>query len=60
MTTPASQAALIQDLVDANRILYYQGVVDAFGHVSARSGKHRKASNRKLAARLRHECSFHG
>ena len=40
MTTPASQAALIQDLVDANRILFHQGIVDAFGHVSARSGKH--------------------
>jgi HCOMODA/2-hydroxy-3-carboxy-muconic semialdehyde decarboxylase len=29
-------AALIEDLVDANRILYYLGVVDGFGHVSAR------------------------
>ncbi|HEY4264359.1 MAG TPA: class II aldolase/adducin family protein [Micropepsaceae bacterium] len=28
--------ALIQDLVDANRILYHLGVVDGFGHVSAR------------------------
>lgn len=28
--------ALIQDLVDANRILAHQGIVDAFGHVSAR------------------------
>ena len=27
---------LIQDLVDANRILAHQGIVDAFGHVSAR------------------------
>lgn len=27
---------LIQDLVDANRILFHQGIVDAFGHVSAR------------------------
>jgi ribulose-5-phosphate 4-epimerase/fuculose-1-phosphate aldolase len=29
-------ADLIQDLVDANRILFHQGVVDAFGHVSVR------------------------
>jgi HCOMODA/2-hydroxy-3-carboxy-muconic semialdehyde decarboxylase len=28
--------ALIEDLVAANRILYDQGVVDGFGHVSAR------------------------
>src|SRR5262250_174761 len=28
--------ALIDDLVAANRILYRQGVVDGFGHVSAR------------------------
>ncbi len=27
---------LIQDLVDANQILFHQGIVDAFGHVSAR------------------------
>jgi ribulose-5-phosphate 4-epimerase/fuculose-1-phosphate aldolase len=30
---------LIEDLVYANRILYDQGVVDAFGHVSAREDK---------------------
>src|SRR4029077_19974595 len=29
-------AALIDDLVTANRILYHQGVVDGFGHVSVR------------------------
>jgi len=29
-------AELIQDLVDANHILYHQGIVDAFGHVSVR------------------------
>ena len=28
--------ALIDDLVDANHILFHQGIVDAFGHVSAR------------------------
>ncbi len=28
--------ALVEDLVDANRILYHFGVVDGFGHVSAR------------------------
>ena len=32
-------AALIEDLVVANHILYDQGVVDGFGHVSARSNK---------------------
>ena len=31
------EAALVQDVVDANRILFHQGIVDAFGHVSARS-----------------------
>jgi HCOMODA/2-hydroxy-3-carboxy-muconic semialdehyde decarboxylase len=30
-------ARLIGDLVDANRILFHQRIVDAFGHVSARS-----------------------
>jgi HCOMODA/2-hydroxy-3-carboxy-muconic semialdehyde decarboxylase len=37
-TLPAD-AALIEDLVAANRILYDQGVVDGFGHVSARHDK---------------------
>ena len=32
----ANLDAVIQDLVAANRILYRQGVVDGFGHVSAR------------------------
>ena len=40
--------ALIDDLVAANRILYDQGVVDGFGHVSAR---HDKDSNRYFLAR---------
>src|SRR5277367_6864858 len=31
--------ALVEDLVYANRILADQGVVDAFGHVSARDDK---------------------
>jgi HCOMODA/2-hydroxy-3-carboxy-muconic semialdehyde decarboxylase len=34
MNTPL--AALIDDLVDANHILFHQGIFDAFGHVSAR------------------------
>ena len=34
-----ADAALIDDLVTANRILYDQGVVDGFGHVSARHDK---------------------
>ena len=37
-TLPADPA-LINDLVAANRILYDQGVVDGFGHVSARHDK---------------------
>ena len=40
--------ALIDDLVAANRILYREGVVDGFGHVSAR---HDKDPNRFLLAR---------
>jgi ribulose-5-phosphate 4-epimerase/fuculose-1-phosphate aldolase len=36
---PAADAALIRDLVLANRILYAQGVVDGFGHVSVRHDK---------------------
>jgi ribulose-5-phosphate 4-epimerase/fuculose-1-phosphate aldolase len=46
--TPAADAALIDDLVAANRILFDQGVVDGFGHVSAR---HDKNSERFLLAR---------
>jgi HCOMODA/2-hydroxy-3-carboxy-muconic semialdehyde decarboxylase len=33
----ADRAALIEDLVAANHILFAQGIVDAFGHVSVRS-----------------------
>jgi len=33
---PSASAELVQDLVDANHILHHQGIVDAFGHVSAR------------------------
>ncbi len=40
--------ALIDDLVAANRILYNEGVVDGFGHVSVR---HDKAPDRFLLAR---------
>lgn len=36
----AADPALIADLVTANHILYDQGVLDAFGHVSARHDKH--------------------
>lgn len=45
---PAADAALLDDLVVANRILYDQGVVDAFGHVSVR---HDKRADRFLLAR---------
>ena len=37
--SPTADPALIEDLVAANRILYDQGVVDGFGHVSARHDK---------------------
>jgi ribulose-5-phosphate 4-epimerase/fuculose-1-phosphate aldolase len=51
-TPPASagpaNAALLDDLVAANRILYDQGVVDGFGHVSVR---HDKDPNRYLLSR---------
>ncbi|MFI4986157.1 MAG: class II aldolase/adducin family protein [Alphaproteobacteria bacterium] len=47
--TPLPAAAgLIEDLVTANHILYDQGVVDGFGHVSVR---HDKDANRFLLAR---------
>jgi HCOMODA/2-hydroxy-3-carboxy-muconic semialdehyde decarboxylase len=36
---PAAAPALVQDLVTANHILFHQGVVDAFGHVSVRNDK---------------------
>jgi HCOMODA/2-hydroxy-3-carboxy-muconic semialdehyde decarboxylase len=39
--------SVVQELVDANRILYNEGVLDAFGHVSAR---HDKRSDRFLLA----------
>jgi ribulose-5-phosphate 4-epimerase/fuculose-1-phosphate aldolase len=39
ITMPAADPALIEDLVAANRILYNEGVVDGFGHVSVRHGK---------------------
>jgi len=35
-TRPTGLALLIEDLVDANHILFDQNVVDGFGHVSAR------------------------
>jgi ribulose-5-phosphate 4-epimerase/fuculose-1-phosphate aldolase len=41
-------ASLIDELVTANHILFDQGVVDGFGHVSVR---HPEASNRFLLAR---------
>jgi ribulose-5-phosphate 4-epimerase/fuculose-1-phosphate aldolase len=36
---PAADPGLIEDVVTANHILYDQGVVDGFGHVSARHDK---------------------
>ena len=45
---PAAGAELVDKVVVANRILYRQGVVDGFGHVSAR---HDKSSGHFLLAR---------
>jgi ribulose-5-phosphate 4-epimerase/fuculose-1-phosphate aldolase len=45
---PAPAAELIEDLVVANHILFDQGVVDAFGHISVR---HDKRPDRFLLAR---------
>lgn len=47
-TAGPANPALIEDLVTANRILYDQGVVDGFGHISAR---HDKDPNRYLLSR---------
>ena len=44
----AADPALVEDLVAANRILFDQGVVDGFGHVSVR---HDKDPNRFLLSR---------
>jgi ribulose-5-phosphate 4-epimerase/fuculose-1-phosphate aldolase len=41
--------ALVTDLVDANCILAAKGIVDAFGHVSARLGSDRFLLSRNLA-----------
>jgi HCOMODA/2-hydroxy-3-carboxy-muconic semialdehyde decarboxylase len=41
-SVPDQKAALIEDLVYANRILYDQGVLDGFGHVSARDESNRQ------------------
>src|SRR5271168_4902143 len=43
-----ANAALLDDLVVANHILYEQGVVDGFGHISVR---HDKDPNRYLLSR---------
>lgn len=34
-----ADATLVEELVAANRILFDQGVVDGYGHVSVRHGK---------------------
>jgi len=48
MTASVPDPALVDRLVLANRILYHQGVVDAFGHVSAR---HDRSPDHFLLAR---------
>ena len=44
----AADASLVEKLAVANRILYHQGVVDSFGHVSVR---HDKSADHFLLAR---------
>ena len=39
MTPPAADSSLVEKVAVANRILYRVGVVDGFGHVSARHDK---------------------
>jgi ribulose-5-phosphate 4-epimerase/fuculose-1-phosphate aldolase len=39
MTLPAADPALVEKLAIANRILFDQGVVDGFGHISVRHDK---------------------
>src|SRR6516164_6351445 len=39
-TLTGADRELVEDLVIANHILFDQGVVDAFGHVSVRHNKH--------------------
>jgi len=48
MPLPGVDPGLLQDLVDANHILFNEGVLDAFGHVSAR---HNQRADRFLLAR---------
>ncbi len=48
MTSTTQHAQTIDDLVDANHILFHQGIVDAFGHASVR---HPERSERFLLAR---------
>ncbi len=48
MTSTSASPQLLQDLVDANHILYHQGIVDAFGHASVR---HDGDASRFLLAR---------
>jgi ribulose-5-phosphate 4-epimerase/fuculose-1-phosphate aldolase len=52
--TPPASASLVDDLVAANRILALQGVLDAYGHVSARSDRDptRWFMSRSLAPQL--------
>jgi ribulose-5-phosphate 4-epimerase/fuculose-1-phosphate aldolase len=53
-TAPAASRKLLDDLVAANRILAMHGVLDAYGHVSARSDTHpdRFIMSRSLAPDL--------
>jgi len=39
-TATTASPDLLEEIADANHILFHQGVVDAFGHVSARHDKH--------------------
>jgi len=49
-SVPAASPALIEELVIGNRILFHEGVVDAFGHISVR---HDQDSTKFLMSRHR-------
>ena len=40
MSIAKSDPAILEKLALANRILYDQGVVDGFGHISVRDAEH--------------------
>ncbi len=52
MNSDAKHAAMVHELVLANRILVAEGVLDGYGHVSVRTGPERFLLSRSLAPEL--------